>query len=172
MVWGKRESQEFKKKRRRSQDESLQCIERDFWDGDGFTGWSVRWDYCPVSASHTHSRTHSKHTPPARVNETTRVKTQRERERKQGWLIRFLWFPECSPLYLSLLREAGPRLVGVCAFMCVWYMSKYKSKIGQAPPTLSFPSIHPFVRPSVRQEWCCGPLSSRRLHMREEEASS
>lgn len=152
MVWGKREDEELKTKKARSGWQfGLQCIERDFWDGHGVTGWSVRWDYCPVSAlynhTHAHAHTHSKH---------THLKSKDREEEKAGLVDQV---PVGSRVFPSPALSVEPpgwwACVPLCVCVCV--MPKYKSEIGLAPPThFYFPSV------SVCQsEWCCGPPSSR-----------
>lgn len=60
---------------------------------EGQLYWKVvRWDYCPLSALHTHTLTHTRYTHTSTQN--TRVETVRE---KAGLVDQ--WFPEGSSLW-------------------------------------------------------------------------
>ena len=63
-------------------------------------GWSVKWDYCPASASHSHARKHA-HTQQThmstQVEHNAGVETEIQKAELVDWVpVQFLVFPSAA----------------------------------------------------------------------------
>lgn len=109
-----------------------------------------------VSLTHTLTHTHSNHTPPARVNETTRVKTERERE-KAGLVDQVPVVSRVFPtLPLSAERSRLQAGGGVFLHVCVsviYVQEQVQNRPGSTNTLVFHPSIHLSVRPSRVVLW-------------------
>lgn len=136
----RREEEEAKARSRR--EFGSQCIERDLWDGDGFT-WLVQSDgiiaLCQPHThtnAHKHAHTQSKNTPPPT---TSKMWEYRQRKKKSG----SCGFPPSSSLC---------RVTCVCIFMWVCVCEPYNvcpSKVSEQARLQQHPHV-PSIYPPVQ----------------------